>query len=364
MIELPKNNSVKIVKQALSFETPDRLPVFVGYIWQEFIENWKKQRNIPADEHFEDYFPVDLCTLRPRETFFPSEIGPVGQKDGYVLSKDGWGRTIRTREGTRFSETVDTILKTQADLDKIAFESASMDSRYTDVIEWAKTYRAQGKAVFINTGGPFLRSSFLRGEMEFLMDMVADEPFAIALVEKVGDHLMQIGLEALKRCKSHDFGVWIYDDMCNILSPMFSPAAFEKILLPVYKKIVAAYKAAGARWVMLHCDGNLLPFLDMIIEAEIDGINPVEHAAGLDVVELIEKYHGKLSFIGGVCNTHILPCGNQERIHRHVEAIVDAGKNGGLVIATHSVGPEVPLENYELYRQIVADKGYYRKFNG
>ena len=351
------NESARIVKQALSFEAPDRLPVFEGKIWPEFVDNWRKQRNVPANENFEDLFHLDLRTLRPMEQFFPTRIGEIGSDGEYTLYNDGWGRIVRQSKTAQFTETVERLLNQPSDLDKIEFDPASLDVRYTNLIEQAQLNRDKGKAVFVNTGGPFIRSSFFRGETEFLMDLAADEVFAKALVEKVGAHLMNVGLEALKRADVCDFGIWIYDDMCNINSPMFSPETFERIFLPVYKKMVSAYKAAGARWVILHCDGNLLPFLDLLIEAGIDGINPVEHAAGMDVVQLIKKYYGRLSFIGGVCNTQILPSGDKHKIQRHVEAIVKAGQNGGLIIGTHSVGPDISLQSYELYRQIIATQG-------
>ncbi len=301
MVNLPKTDSAKIVKQALSFEKPDRLPVFDGF-WGGFIENWRNARRQPAGADIEDYYWIDSKGPVANEAFFPSRMGEVGQDGEYKLANDGWGR-----------------------------------------------------AVFVKIGGPFIRCSFFRGETEFLIDMAADEGFAAAQVEKVGDHILSIGLESLKRANAYDFGLWIYDDMCNINGPMFSPKTFEKIYLPVYKRIISTIKAAGAKWVILHCDGNLLPFLDMLIDAGIDGINPVEYSAGLDVVKLKERYGSKLRYIGGVCNTHILTSGDKGRIREHVEALADAGRNGGLVIGTHSIGPDISIEDYELYRNTVLE---------
>ena len=105
---------------------------------------------------------------------------------------------------------------------------------------------------------------------------------------------------------------------------------------------------------MFHSDGNLTPLLDLLIAAGIDGVNPVEHGAGMDAVDLLRRYHGRLFFIGGVCNTHILPRGDVGEIRRHVAALVEAGRHGGLVIGTHSVGPDISTESYEAYREVVA----------
>ena len=45
--------------------------------------------------------------------------------------------------------------------------------------------------------------------------------------------------------------MWIYDDMAANSGPMFGPANFEAVLLPAYRRMVKAYKACGARYVVL-----------------------------------------------------------------------------------------------------------------
>lgn len=354
MTPYPTSDAAKIVRQAFSFEKPDRLPVFDGF-WGEFIAKWRKVRHQSADADIEDYYWIDLQVPVANETFFPTRMGEVGRAGADVFVNDGWGRVVRTRPGTYFSEPVERVFNSPADLEAIVFDPPDLDIRYRDFGREVERQRQKGRAVFVKIGGPFIRTTFFRGEVEFLMDMARDAPFAGAQVEKVGEHLLQIGLESLKRANAYDFGLWIYDDMCNLSGPMFSPKTFENILLPVYRRMISAIKAAGARWVILHCDGNVRPLLDMLLDAGIDGINPVEYSAGLDVVELMEKYGGRLRCIGGVCNTHILPSGDKTRIREHVEALVEAGRDGGLVIGSHSIGPDISIEAYELYRRLVAD---------
>ena len=351
-MDLPSDNSRKIVTQALSFEKPDRLPVFDSF-WDEFVDNWRSQRNAAPETRIEDDYWIDLQVPVALEQLFPTRMREIKREGDDVYLDDGWGRIVRTRPGTFFTEPVDRILKDRRDLDRIAFDPADLEIRYSDFLEQVRHHRAAGRAVFVKIGGPFIRSTFFRGEADFLMDLAADEPFARAVAEKVGAHLLGIGLESLQRARAHDFGVWIYDDMCNVSGPMFSPKTFERVFLPIYKRMVSRLKAAGARWVILHCDGNLAPLLDMVIDAGIDGINPVEHAAGMNLPELAEKYRGRLRFIGGVCNSHVLPRGDPSEIRAHTGAIVEVGKDGGVIIGMHSVGPDISIEAYELYREIV-----------
>lgn len=341
------------------YQTSDRLPVYEESLWA--LENAWRQRYQPApDVTLEDFYWQDLSIQVAREELFSTQIRDIRADGEWVLRDDGWGRTVRIKPGTYFCEPVERMLTDPSKFDQIEFDSPALDERYTTFLRNVEILRRKNRPVFAKIGGPFIRCSYFRGETEFLMDLAADEAFARTLVERVGEHLLQIALESMRRGNLQDTGVWIFDDMCNLKAPMFSPASFERIFLPVYCHMVKALKQAGAKWVFLHCDGNLRPFLDMLVDAGIDGINPVEYSAGLDVVELIETYQGRLRFVGGVCNTHILPGGNREDIEKHVTRIINAARGGGIVIGTHSVGPDISLDSYETYRNIITEQGCYK----
>lgn len=352
----PYQDSAAVVERALSFRPPGRVPVFDSF-WPEFEERWRAARPDAGGESARDYYWVDLEVPVANECFFPSRAGIVRREGADVYRDDGWGRIIRTRLGTWFMEPVERVLRSPADLDRIEFEAAGLESRYEGLVAEAARHRALGRAVFVKIGGVFLRTCWFRGEPEFLMDLVADRPYAAAVVEKVSAHLLAIGIESVRRTGPGGFGVWVYDDMCNARGPMFSPAVFEAVFLPVYRRMVTALKAAGAPRVFLHCDGNLTPLLDLVVEAGFDGINPVEYGAGMDVCELLPRYWGRLSFVGGVCNTRVLPGGRPAEIRRHIERLVEAGRGGGLVLGTHSIGPDIPVESYELYRRTALECG-------
>ena len=115
----------------------------------------------------------------------------------------------------------------------------------------------QRHCVFGKTGGPYLRSTYLRGEAEFLMDMAGDPPLARAIADKMAEHLTAVGLEQIRRWDLRETGIWIYDDMACNRGPMFSPRQFEQVLLPAYRRMIRAYKDAGARYVFLHSDGDI-----------------------------------------------------------------------------------------------------------
>lgn len=99
---------------------------------------------------------------------------------------------------------------------------------------------------------------------------------------------------------------------------------------------------------MFHSDGNIADALDGLIDAGVDAINPVEPRAGLDVVKLKEKYGTKLAFVGGLCNSLILPKGTPDEVRAHAEYCLRAAEGGGYVMGCHSVGPDIPVRNYDI----------------
>jgi uroporphyrinogen-III decarboxylase len=170
------------------------------------------------------------------------------------------------------------------------------------------------------------------------------------IADKVGDHLTAVGVQQIRRWSLQETGIWIYDDMAYNDGPMFSPAAFERIFLPAYRRMVGAYKAAGVRYVFLHSDGDVRSLLDMLVDAGIDGLHPLERRAGMDVSAIRRRYP-RLILAGGMCNTDTLIHGPIARIEAEAREIIDLGHDGGVVVGTHSVSPEIPVAHFCAYHE-------------
>jgi len=348
------------VLAACEFRSPDRIPRFDSF-W-EFPESWRKRLGDPADL-------TDIAIWYPDETPFPTRARFLKEEGGYIYEVDGWGRTIRRRRDAFFVETLAVAIPEGVDPGSVRFDPPELDQRYlTGRADPSVTFENAAQAekalgvdkdrycVFGKTGGPYLRSTYLRGEAQFLMDMASDPPLARAIAEKIAGHLIAVGVEQIQRWQLENTGIWIYDDMAYNRGPMFSPAQFEKVLLPAYRRMIQAYKAAGARYVFLHSDGDLRPILDMLVDAGIDGLHPLERRAGMDMVELRRRYP-RLVLAGGMCNTHTLVKGSRREIEAQARQIIDLGRHGGVIIGTHSISPEVPLENFLTYHEVCLKYG-------
>jgi uroporphyrinogen decarboxylase len=299
-----------------------------------------------------DYYQIDIAICVADESPFPSMVKVLKETPSEKVARDGYGRVVRTVPGGYFFEVLENIKITPQSLDNLPLDPPQADSRYSSYVKQVQSL-SKKRCVFAKVGGPFLRTASVRNETEFLMDIAADPEFAHALASRMADFLTEIGLESLRRGNLWDTGIWIFDDMAYNDNPMFSPKQFERIFLPCYKRMVTAFKGAGARKVILHCDGNLAPLLDMLIDAGIDGINPVEPKAHLDLYSLKERYRNRLAYIGGMCNAHVLPRGTRREIRAQVERIKEAARGGGVIIGAHSIGDDIPVENYDYYHSLV-----------
>jgi uroporphyrinogen decarboxylase len=348
-------NARERVRAALDFQQPDRVPIY-NQFWPEFEEAWRLEKGLGRDARIEDTYHVDVDRVIPDETPFPSQSQVLERTDGVMLVRDGWGAVQRQRASAKFYETVAVALPDKRDLPRLAFESPTLASRFLD--RSRVDALRERRFVFVKIGGPYLRTSNLRGTTQWLIDLAEDTEFAGELAMKVSDHITAVGLEAVRRYGLYDM-VALFDDMACNRGPMFSPRTFRRVFLPCYVRMCTAIRRVGVSKIMLHSDGNIEPVLDMLVDAGIDAINPVEPKAGMDVVPLRRRYGRRLALIGGLDNAYVLPRGNRDEINAHVNHVLEAGQEGGLILAAHSIGSDVSVATYDYLDRLMVARGRY-----
>jgi len=346
------------VMKSLNFEKVDRIGRYEEF-WPEFGEIVKNELGLKEDVSLEEYFHIDIHIAYPEEGIKPSGIEVLSEDDTYIVERGTWGSVWRKKKIGYFLEFMEPAAREPEDFFKVSFDPPNLDSRYESWLEEVQREKDKGKCVFGKIGGPYLRTALVRGEENFLMDIAAEPDIAKEMASKMADHLLAIGIEELKRGNLYDTGIWIFDDMGSNKGPMMSPGSFEYIFYPAYKKIVSGLRKEGAAKVGLHSDGNILPILDMLVDAGIDVLNPVEPRAGMYVPDLLKKYNKKLSYVGGICNSIVLPTGTREEIISKTREIIECARDGGVVIGSHSIGPDIPVENYLAYYRTVMTEGYF-----
>lgn len=347
------------VTAAMSFQEPDRIPRYFSSFWPEFDANWERVHG-PTDLF--KHFGEDMRLVEPEESPWPGRAGVIERRGDQAIVRSGWGETKLTQFADLtpqvMGQLIEPALKDRVDPETLEFDDPLLDSRFETAGKQAAALKNE-YFVWCKSGGPYLRAAFMRGEEQFWLDVAEDPGWTRAFVDRVVDHIVTVAIEGMRRFGLEDTGIAIYDDVASSLGPFVGPKHYERVFLPALRRMVKAYKQAGARWVMHHSDGNVLPLLDMWIDAGIDAINPLEFRIGMDAVKLRQRFGNRLVLTGGMDNCVILPRGDRAEIRDHVLHLLEAGRGGGLVIGTHSMGPDISVETAEYVLELLAEYGNY-----
>ncbi len=187
------------------------------------------------------------------------------------------------------------------------------------------------------------------GMLELSM-MFYDQP---ALVHEMFEYwtwfLMEILDEPLRHIKIDE--LILNEDMAFKGQSMMSPALIEEFLLPHYLKLYAFFKERGVEAVVMDCDGFNYQILDAMYPQSLDGIQPIEIAAGNDPEEMLRRWPG-IFIHGGVDKRELAK--SRERLRAEVATRYrSAWEHGGFIPhCDHGVPPDIPLRNFLYYVEL------------
>ena len=197
---------------------------------------------------------------------------------------------------------------------------------------------------------------YMRGMENFLMDLLVDEEFACALMDRVVDIRVKM---ARNYVKAGVDVLMLGDDVSTQLDMMFSPELWRRLIKPRLAKICEAARDENRDiLIFYHGDGNLSAIIPDLIEVGIDILNPVQPEC-IDPAEMKKLYGDRLSFWGTVGTQTTMPFGTPAEVDAKVREMIETvGRGGGLLIApTHVVEPDVPWENIVAFVEAVKKYG-------
>jgi hypothetical protein len=147
--------------------------------------------------------------------------------------------------------------------------------------------------------------------------------------------------------------VFCGDDIAWKSGPLLAPAWFERHYFPRMARICAAYHRAGIR-VLFHSDGNLMLVLDGLVEAGIDGLNPIEVLAGMDP-GVVHRRYPRLFMAGGIDVSQLLPFGSPQAVRDAVRKALDESEGKLMVGSSTELADAVPLANFLAMRDAVLE---------
>ncbi|MCC7519318.1 MAG: hypothetical protein IT578_09060 [Verrucomicrobiae bacterium] len=228
--------------------------------------------------------------------------------------------------------------------------SAENEKAMRDHLEFVADHQRRLGEVFFfpATCSVGLMEVYLEVGLERFSYLLADCPDTVDAVIELNVVQTLSWIEHLPEDHGHE-AVFCGDDIAFKTGPLLAPAWFKKHYFSRLARVCAAYHRKGIK-VLFHSDGNLWPLLDGLVEANIDGLNPLEILAGMDPVEVHRRYP-HLFLAGGIDVSRLLPLGKPQEIKDAVRRALD-GTGGRLMVGSSTeLHDGVPLENYLALRE-------------
>ena len=144
-------------------------------------------------------------------------------------------------------------------------------------------------------------------------------------------------------------GFALCSDYCFNDNPFLRPDLFAILITPYLKRVIAGMRAMGF-YVIKHTDGNILPILDQLVDANPHALHSLDPQGGVDIAEVKRQYGERVCLIGNV-NCGLLTSGTDEEVVASARYCIQHGMPGGGHVFSTSNCPFTGL-SLELYEQM------------
>jgi len=348
--------SIERVRAVIRGEVPDRAPLY-ELIRNDVVINHFTGQTLTVENAYEvvyQAFEPAVDATRPLVRL-PKHEETVILEDGRERRFFRW--TIwDERVQYPSSEAYAAAKRAELDVFDLSWtdeEQDTMDRRLAFIAE----ERAHLGEVFYFASGPWVGLQGIFGEvgLESFSYYLADYPDLID--ELLESHVLRTLAWIEHLPADHGIeAVFCGDDIAFKTGPFLRPSWFAEHYYDRAARVCSAYHARGIK-VLFHSDGNLNLILDGLVEAGIDGLNPIETLAGMDVSD-IHRRHPHLFMAGAIDVSQLLPLGSPQAVYDTVRRTIDAAQGRIMIGSSTELNDEVPLENYLALRRAVLDAPY------
>lgn len=358
--------SSEVIDSLLRKKPAERIGLHDG-IWGDTLRQWADEEGYPRDENGNpaspvDYFDFDLqgvggwfdkLPIRAHEEVVEETEEWITRRNGAGAALKYWKHKSGTPEHIDFRMTSRAVwerdyrpLLTELDRERINIDAARQalqDARekdrwafYGDLFLWE-----------------LMRCSM--GDVCMLESLILD-PDWIHDYNRVYTDLYKAHYALLIEEAGKPDGVWIYEDLGYANGLYCSPQTFADLIFPYYTELVDFFHGYDLP-VVLHACGGITDAVPQIVDAGFDGLNPMQAAAGCDVIAYAEEYGDKLAFFGGL-DKIVFESGDRDWMRREVDRIISGIKSAGgryVFGSDHSISTNVSLADFQyvidLYRE-------------
>lgn len=130
-------------------------------------------------------------------------------------------------------------------------------------------------------------------------------------------------------CENSEIPIFmVCDDMAGNHGPFISPRLMRKYYFPWLRRFTKMAHRNDTFFIF-HSDGDLMPLMDDLVGSGIDGLNPIEPYAGMNLARIKEMHGDHLVLLGNVCCSSTLITGSTEAVVKESKRCLRDGAPGG-----------------------------------
>ena len=350
--------------RCMHFQPVDHIPDEEFGYWDETFKVWHEQGlpeeindNAAAERYFGFSARSEVPVILGLYPEFERKVIEETEKYQIIMDTDGVKKKVFKDGTSTIPHFLEFPLKGRREWEEIFKPrlDAKLKIRYPENRKDWEEVKARyndpnwDKPVGISIGSLF---GWLRNWAGFegIAMMCYDDP---ELVQEMVSHLADLTCSVIKRSAKEiriDYGAG-WEDMCFRQGPIISPKMVRKFLTPNYKRITDILRENGCDIIYTDCDGNINEMIDPWLEGGVNGIFPVEVAAGSDPIAIRKKYKDKVVILGGVDKRALIA--GKEAIKAEIKRIKPYVLEGGWIPhVDHRCPPDVTFENYLYYLDV------------
>ena len=346
-----KLSGLERILKTIKLQEPDIVPHF------DRVHKKVRDAILPdaSYEDFIDYLDIDGIRTSDRVSTWSYELLGVS-KTGRQLKRCQWGATIQfTEEDTGIP--MEPAIKSEKELDTYVPPDPNEEWRYEWLKQLVKRFKGQ-RAIIVGCTDVFdVAKENLLGDTQYYRSIVKNPGF----IDWVNEIALNYQLQYVKNCI--DLGadvIFINGDWAMTQGPMVSREHIKRFVAPPFQKLVKYAHSRGVP-VIKHTDGNIWPIYDIIINAGVDGIHPIDPMASMDIGEAKAVFGDKVCLCGNVSCAFSLVTGTTDEVRQETKEVIrKAGKGGGLIcMSSNSIHSGVRPENYVAMVKAIREYGKY-----
>ena len=346
-------NSKSRVLAAANHRVTDRTPITFD-AEKEVYEALGRHLGTPTREALFDHLNVDTWMILPKNFVFTEAEACKEEKTAL------WG--YRTRVACYPGGTYDELcFSPLAGKDEIAAikqhpwpSDTALD--FSGVSAEARAH-ADRAVIGVFTWGAYHIAMLVRGTDNLMMDFALRPQYADMLIKTITERILAYLDILLEHHQGLDI-IYMADDYCSQLGPMFSPDMFRQFVMPYLTQVAERIHRHDKKF-LLHVCGAVRPLLPMIIEAGVDMLEPIQiRATGMDPAGLKKDFGRHLCFYGGLDLQEILCKGTPQQVADEARRLIDClGQDGGYIFGPgHTyIQVDAPLANIMAMYATAAD---------